>query len=176
MAGPRSPQAATAGPNAPITIRHDLRPGDLGMVTHLHGVHYAREYGLDLTFEPYVACPLAEFVLAGPSAGRIWIAERTDKTVGSIAMVIDAGAQTAQLRWFLIVPKARGTGLAKTLLATAMAYAEQCGVGSVTLWTFDDLSAAIKLYRDAVFTTIDKKTSHVWGAERTELKMRKDLT
>ena len=66
-------------------IRYELRPGDLGMVVHLHGVLYAREHGLDTTFEPYVAKPLADFVLRG--SGRLWIAEEGDRMVGSIALV-----------------------------------------------------------------------------------------
>ena len=90
-----------------VRIRHTLRPGDLGMIVHLHGVLYAREYGLDTTFEPYVAKPLADFVLAGN--GRLWVAELDDRIVGSIA-VVDADNGEGQLRWFLLAPEARGTG------------------------------------------------------------------
>ena len=78
-------------------IRHEPRPGDLGMVIHLHGVHYAREYGLDTTFEPYVAKPLADFMLSG--TGRLWIAEEEGRIVGSIA-VVDAEAGVGQLAGF----------------------------------------------------------------------------
>src|SRR5437867_1533509 len=100
-----------------IHIRHALQPGDLGMVVHLHGVCYAREYGLDATFEPYVARPLADFALAGN--GRLWIAE-DNRIVGSVA-VVDAEEGVGQLRWFLVVPEARGTGLGRRLLEEALA-------------------------------------------------------
>ncbi len=80
-------------------IRHEPQPGDLGMVIHLHGVHYAREYGLDTTFEPYVAKPLADFVLSG--TGRLWIAEEDGRIVGSIA-VVDAEAGVGQLGGFCL--------------------------------------------------------------------------
>ena len=109
-------------------IRHELRPGDLGMVIHLHGVLYAREYGLDTTFEPYVAKPLADFVLAG--AGRLWIAEEDGRVVGSIA-VVDADEGVGQLRWFLLTPEARGTGLGRRMLDTALAYCRARGMHRV---------------------------------------------
>ena len=106
-------------------IRHELRPGDLGMVIHLHGVLYAREYGLDTTFEPYVAKPLADFILSG--AGRLWIAEEEGRVVGSIA-VVDAEDGVGQLRWFLLTPEARGTGLGRRMLETALTYCRDRGM------------------------------------------------
>ena len=49
------------------TVRHDLRPGDLGRVAELHGTLYATEYGLTTIFEAYVAESLAEFGKRAPS-------------------------------------------------------------------------------------------------------------
>lgn len=155
--------------NEDVTIRSDLRPGDLGMIVHLHGVIYAREYGLDHTFEPYVAKPLSDFMLAGPDAGRIWIAEQGDRTVGSIA-IVRAGEQ-AQLRWFLLDPVARGKGLGRRLMAEAIAYCRSQRFPSVYLWTFDELAEALALYEKHGFGATERRTSFIWGRQRTELRM-----
>ncbi len=71
----------------PISLRHDLRPGDLGAVVRLHGVLYAKESGFDATFEAYVAGPMAEFVKRGAARERLWIAECDADLVGCIAIV-----------------------------------------------------------------------------------------
>ena len=138
------------------------------MIVHLHGVHYAREYGLDTTFEPYVAKPLADFVLSG--AGRLWIADDGTRVVGSIA-VVDAPADEGQLRWFLLAPEARGTGLGRRILATALDYCRQRCMSRIFLWSFADLNAALRLYEQAGFRITETKTSHLWGSERTEVRM-----
>ena len=154
-------------------IRHELMPGDLGMIVHLHGLIYAREYGLDTTFEPYVAKPLAQCVLDGN--GRIFIAEeKTGRMLGSIAMV-DVSQQVGQLRWFLLVPEARGMGLGRRLLETALAYARDRGFLRIFLWSFADLVDARRLYEGAGFRVSETRTGRVWGAQRTELRMELEL-
>lgn len=159
-------------PPSNVRIRHHLQPGDLGMVVHLHGVLYAREYGLDTTFEPYVAKPLADFILGG--SGRLWIAEDGERIVGSIAL-LEAGAGVGQLRWFLVVPQTRGAGLGRRLLDETLAYARQRGLAHIYLWSFADLSSALRLYERAGFKTTETKTGLVWGAERTEVRMDLEL-
>lgn len=152
-----------------ITIRTDIRPGDLGAIVHLHGVIYAREYGLDHTFEPYVAKPLSDYVLAGPGAGRLWIAETEGRVVGSIAILRSDGQ--AQLRWFLLAPEVRGKGLGGRLMREALGYCRAEGIASVYLWTFDELAEALALYRKHGFEITERRTAHIWGRERTELRM-----
>ena len=57
-------------------LRHQTRSGDIGYLTHLHGITYAKEYGYDQTFEAYVADGLAEFIRSfSPDKDRIWLAE-----------------------------------------------------------------------------------------------------
>ena len=153
-------------------IRHDLQPGDLGMVIHLHGVLYAREYGLDTSFEPYVAKPLADFAMSG--SGRLWIAEGDGRVVGSIA-VVDAEDGVGQLRWFLLTPEARGTGLGRRLLETALAYCRDRGMRHVFLWSFAQLGDALRLYERAGFQVTETSKANLWGAERTEVRMDLEL-
>src|SRR5262245_9282674 len=49
-------------PNVPYLIRPQ-RPGDMGWVTHRHGVLYSQEYGWDEEFEALVAEIAAKFIL-----------------------------------------------------------------------------------------------------------------
>ena len=153
--------------NGTITLRTTLRPGDVGTLVYLHGMLYAREYDFDHTFEAYVAGPLAEFVHAASERERIWIAERDGRIVGCIAIVA-ASAQTAQLRWFLVDPNARGAGLGKRLLAEAIAFCRACEYTSVILWTVSALTAAAHLYRSAGFRKVEEKPGRIWGTDVVE--------
>jgi len=157
------------GALAPITLRTDLRPGDLGMIVHLHGVLYARERGFDPTFEAYVAGPLAEFVRAAAPRQRLWIAEREGRVLGCVA-VVSASPQVAQLRWFLVDPGARGAGLGKALLQEALRFCRECGYAEVILWTESALTAAAHLYQAAGFRKTLEKPGRVWGVDLVEEK------
>lgn len=170
-----------------ISVRHDLRPGDLGAVVSLHGVVYAAEQGFDSTFEAYVAGPMAEFVRTRGPRERLWIAERGDRLVGCIAIVGagsrgalnhagkgDASASeagdAAQLRWFLVAPEARGAGLGRRLLGDAVAFARTCGYRSIQLWTVSALKTAAALYRAAGFEKTEEKPGRMWGVDVVEEK------
>jgi len=78
-----------------VTLRHELRPGDLGRVVSFHGIVYAREHGFDSTFEAYVAAGLAGFVTGQRQGDRLWLAERETTLVGCIA-IVGCGSAEAQ--------------------------------------------------------------------------------
>lgn len=151
----------------PATLRTTLRPGDLGAVVHLHGVLYAGEYGFDATFEAYVAGPLADFVLHPSDRQCLWLAERDGRLVGCVA-VVPADAATAQLRWFLVDPAARGGGLGRRLLDAAVAFAWARGYDAVVLWTVRALTAAAHLYRKVGFVPVEERPGRRWGVEVVE--------
>ncbi len=91
-----------------ITIR-TRRPGDAGYIVYRHAILYEREYGLDKVFEKYVLAGLLDF-LDKPEGGEIWLVECAGKIAGFIA-IVKHNPTTAQLRWFLLEPEYRGTGL-----------------------------------------------------------------
>jgi GNAT superfamily N-acetyltransferase len=159
----------------PIVLRTDVRPGDLGMIVYLHGVTYARERGFDCTFEAYVAEPLAAFVRSKSPRERLWIAERDGRMVGCVAIVA-ASAETAQLRWLLVEPSARGAGLGKRLLEEAITFCKASGYADVILWTESALTAAAVLYRAAGLQKTEEKPGRMWGVdlveEKYELRLR----
>jgi GNAT superfamily N-acetyltransferase len=78
-----------------VQLRTEILAGDIGCLRYLHGTLYWNEHGWDPTFEAYVAAGLAEFVLDhDPARERLWIAERGDEIVGSIAIVRARGLET----------------------------------------------------------------------------------
>ena len=146
-----------------ITIRAELKPGDLGYITYLHGRIYHDEYGFDTTFEPYVARPMSDFSLADDkSRQRIWIVEMGDKIVGCVA-IVDAGGNEAQLRWLLLTKETRGKGLGKRLMREAVGFCREVGYDNVFLWTIDALHAAGSLYLKNGFNVTEEKRHAMWG-------------
>lgn len=156
-------------PPAGITIRHELRPGDLGTIVQLHGTMYAREHGFDATFEAYVAEPLAVLVRTQSPRDRLWIAERKNRMIGCIA-IVGVSENEAQLRWFLVDPSARGLGLGTHLILEAVAYCEACAFDSVFLWTVRALETAAHLYRSFGFQVVEANPEKRWGVDVIEEK------
>jgi GNAT superfamily N-acetyltransferase len=148
-------------------MRTALQPGDFGAIVSMHGRLYASEYGFDTTFEAYVAEPLAAFVLRASPCERIWVEERDGRLVGCVAIVA-ADARTAQLRWFLVDPSARGTGLGRRLLDAAIAFSRDAGYERIVLWTVGGLEAAQHLYRQAGFERLAATPARRWGVDVIE--------
>jgi GNAT superfamily N-acetyltransferase len=161
-------------PTSSVTLRHDLRPGDLGTIIHLHGTVYAAEYSFDVTFEAYVAGPLAEFALRRTDRDCLWLAERAGHIVGCVA-IVGTSAEEAQLRWFLVAPEARGLGLGKRLLHEAIAFCRRHGYQSVFLWTVSALTAAAGLYRSVGFQRVEATPAQRWGVPVIEEKYLRRL-
>lgn len=159
-----------------IIFRQEIKPGDIGYLTQLHGILYEQEYGFDKTFEAYVAKGLAEFVLSpGPDKGCIWLAESQGKIVGSIA-IVKISKDVAQLRWYLVDPGFRGIGLGKKLISEALEYCRENKFKSVFLWTTSKLTAAAQLYYKSGFRRTEEKTHQIWGKAITEERYDLDFS
>lgn len=153
-----------------ITIRSDLRPGDLGYVIYLHGHLYAREYGYGIEFESYVAAGLYEFYKNyDPIRDRVWICEHGIKIVGFL-LLMHRDNCAAQLRYFLLEPEYRGIGLGKKLMQLYMDFFYKSGYSSSYLWTTHELEAAAALYKRHGFKLTEVKESTAFGKSLKELR------
>jgi len=151
-------------------IRTHIKAGDIGYITYLHGIVYAAEYQLDHTFEGYVAAGLGQFANTYNSDHDYFAVAELDGTIVGAIAIVGQPDQTAQLRWFLVHPDARGHGLGKRLLSNAVDFCRQRNYKSVFLWTISELKTAAHLYRDAGFKLTEQNTHEIWGAVRTEEK------
>lgn len=160
---------------ASVSLRHDLRQGDVGYITYLHGTLYAQDQGWDYTFDAYVAIPLAEFARSQSSRERIWILEKEGRIVGSVA-VVKFSDKEAQLRWLLLDPSVRGQGIGRSLAEEALEFCRTAGYSSVFLWTVKTLTIATKLYQSLGFRAIEEQTHELWGSIVTEVRYNLELT
>lgn len=157
-----------------VRLRTSLGPGDVEAIVALHGTIYAREHGFDRTFEDYVAGPLGEFARSPGARERIWIADLGGGIAGCVA-IVSATDQVAQLRWFLVDPRARGAGLGTRLLREAVAFSAASSYASVVLWTVSALAAAARLYHAAGFVKVEEKPGRHWGVDVVEEKYELSL-
>jgi ribosomal protein S18 acetylase RimI-like enzyme len=145
-----------------ITIRTELRPGDIGYVIHRQGVLYNQEYSYGIGFESYVAAGLDEFYHNyDPKTNRVWICEDNNKIIGFL-LLMDRG-DAAQLRYFYLEPEYRGIGLGKKLMELYMEFFQQCGFKSSYLWTTKELDAASALYTRYGFRLVEEKPGDGFG-------------
>jgi ribosomal protein S18 acetylase RimI-like enzyme len=146
------------------TIRRGLRPGDLGAIIEHHGRVYAREYGVDSSFEAHVAAAVASTAVRGfpRDSEAIWIVERDGRHAGSLALT-DEGEGVACVRFFVLDPELRGMGLGRRLLGELLETARAGGFERAVLETFSDLTAAAHLYCDHGFRVVDSETGPRWG-------------
>lgn len=150
------------------TLRHSVKPGDIGQLTYLHGTVYAREYQYDTTFEAYVAAGIADFIQSFKRRKDcIWLAEVNHVLVGSIA-IVGRSELEAQLRWFFVHPDYRGIGIGRELIEQAIRFSKRAGYRTVYLWTTSQLATARHLYLDSGFKKTKEKKHRIWGQQISE--------
>lgn len=150
-----------------IQIRTELKPGDIGFITYLHGILYNNEFLHGIAFESIVAGGLHEFYSTyNPGNERIWIAEHEGKIVG--CLLLKNRDKSAQLRYYLILPEYRGIGLGNKLMQLFMEFTKECGYKHVYLWTTNELGKAAHIYKKFGFQLTEEKATSDFGKELTE--------
>ena len=146
-----------------ISLRTDLRAGDIGAISRLHGTVYAAEHGLDQRFEAGVAGGLAHAVEGGwPGRGAIRVAELDGRVAGSAALTVE-GSSEGRLRFVLLDPALRGQGMGRRMVEELVAEADSLELDLLDLITFSDLGTAGQIYRSMGFEVVETKRFSGWG-------------
>jgi len=167
--------APAEGSKTPYVLRQH-QPGDMGWITHRHGVLYSQEYGYDEHFEALVAKIVGEFIENyDPARERCWIAERNGEIAGSVFLV-KKSATVAQLRLLYVEPSARGLGIGARLIDECLRFARRARYRKITLWTQSELLAARHLYEKAGFELVGEQPHRSFSrddlvADTWELKL-----
>jgi GNAT superfamily N-acetyltransferase len=150
--------------NTDPTIRRELRPGDLGAIVAHHGIVYAREHGLDSSFEAHVGASVAAAGRRGWPGERegVWIVERHGRHAGSLALTKESD-DTGAVRFFLLDKELRGRGIGRQLLGELVRTARDHGYATLVLETFSDLRSAAHLYGAHGFELVSAETGPRWG-------------
>ncbi|MBP2549174.1 DNA-binding MarR family transcriptional regulator/ribosomal protein S18 acetylase RimI-like enzyme [Neorhizobium galegae] len=150
--------------SAPVVFR-DHRPGDMGWVIAAQAEFYTRTFGWNDQFEALVAEVAGQFLKNfNPAREKAWIAERGGNRLGSI-FIMDGGSDVAKLRLLYVDPAARGLGLGKALVEDAIGFSRRSGYRSLSLWTNDNLAAALALYQKAGFRLVSEERHSMFGPE-----------
>lgn len=157
-----------------ILIRDERRPGDDALIVDLHRRGYlAEDERFRETFCAFVGRTVADAKLDDPARGAVWFAERCGEALGCAAMV-DRG-ERGQLRFVVLAPEARGLGLGKMLVDSALRYARSRGYYQVYLETTDGLEASMAIYQKLGFVTVHDEPEPLWHGDGRRIEMTLDL-
>ncbi|RYC84323.1 hypothetical protein BFJ63_vAg12776 [Fusarium oxysporum f. sp. narcissi] len=171
-------------PGTNVTIEPGYRPGLLARCLEMHIAYYHPYNSWGLAFETSLAKSWADLIqrLTNPrnqifaavqSTPSDNSADFTQKIVGTI--LIDAEhlqqPNTAQIRGFIVDERARGLGVGKRLMATAMDFIEQQKFDKVTLFTSNTQEASLYLYKKAGFVVVKDEQKILWDVPMNELQL-----
>lgn len=175
-------RASRVGENLPskenaVRIIAGYQPGLIGKIVTMHAAAYNKLEGFGSDFEAKVAEGLAAFApRLGKARNQLWTAQSAGYFLGSIAIDGEGlGNDIAHLRWFLVAEEARGTGVGRTLLETAITHCRNEEFAAIKLWTFKGLDAARMLYEGHGFVLTEEYSGNQWGHRRTEQVFVKTL-
>jgi GNAT superfamily N-acetyltransferase len=172
-------------------LRELNRPGDLGWVIKAHGELYAREYGLDHTFEGYVAAGLGEFAKAFDGGkDRLWLAEADGRLVGCGGWsrrrtlfggdryaaresgLLDPATEPAKIRAFFVHPSWARRGVGRAILETCEREAKAHGFRALELMA---TLPGVRLYAAHGYRPGERVTHDAGGVPVEFVPMRKEL-
>ncbi|MGO9412410.1 MAG: GNAT family N-acetyltransferase [Spirochaetia bacterium] len=152
------------------------RPGIIGRIVELHGMYYAREWGVGAEFESLMAREVCDFI-EGYDPGRdlLLSAAVAGRVVGTIAILRpEPGSDSARLRWFLLDPGCHGQGIGSELLSRSLRFARE-RYTRCYLWTVTGLPASMHMYEKIGFLPVKYEIDNRYGTELTSVQMELDL-
>ena len=134
---------------------HDIRkaelPRDADSVRLLLEA-YVQELGVDLGFQGFSE-EVRDLARAYPPPGGLWLAFTSSGPVGAVGLRPLSGGD-AELKRLFVRHEARGVGLGRALVETALGVARVGGFRGVRLDTLPGMSVAQALYADLGFVPI----------------------
>jgi GNAT superfamily N-acetyltransferase len=131
-------------PRPPVRIRC-AEPQEDDWLIEQHGIVYRDQFGFDDSFRRDIEHKLTNFRARRDPFNRLYIAVVDGRPSGSTAISV-RGPRSAFLNFVLVLPEARGSGLARRLLQTAVGHALHNGMAEIGLETYHCLVAARALY------------------------------
>ena len=140
----------------PITIR-TIQPSDNPFLSKIIKTTLA-EFGANHPGTVYYdASTDSLFELFEKEGAVYFVAELNNEIVGGAGIYPTEGlpADTCELVKMYLLPRARGTGLGRTMIEKNIAFAKEYGYKNIYLETMPELHMAIGLYEDCGFKSID---------------------
>lgn len=165
-------RTGTPAPKQDYEIVEGYQTGMIGDVSAMHARTHGPIVGFGPAFESVVSKAMAEFMprLANP-VNNSWSVVENGRVVASITIDgEDLDNNIAHLRWFIMEPHLRGSGLGRRLLDKAVQHCDRHGFGEIHLWTLKGLDPARKLYELNGFSLVDEYQGDQWGKMVTEQK------